>query len=57
MFPSKTTIHDDGTVVTLYEGAPCDDARFRLEARGPIGGVLKPLFDPIIEMMQKEEED
>ena len=57
MFPIKTTVHDDGTIVTLYEGAPCDDASFCLEAQGPADGVLKPLFDPIIEMMSKEKED
>lgn len=55
MFPVKTTVHDDGTIVTLYEGAPCDDAAFRLDMRGPVDGVLKPLIDPIMRIMHEQE--
>ena len=56
MFPAKTTIHDDGTIVTLYEGAPCDDAAFQLDMRGPVDGILKPYFDPITRMIHEKAE-
>lgn len=39
-----TTIHDDGTVVSLYS----TPTSYSIEMYGPVDGILKPLFDPII---------